>query len=59
MLLGEMGGLGDALFLIGALLTNLVASQLFSMSVAHGMYRYNIARVADDNPNPKYKRSHS
>ena len=29
------------------------------MSVANGMYRYNIARVADDNPNPKYKRSHS
>ena len=28
-LIGEMGGLGDGLFLIGILLTNVFASQLF------------------------------
>ena len=58
-MIGEMGGLGDGLFLIGILLTNVFASQLFSMSVASSIYRYNTASGIDEIDLQQNQKSHA
>ena len=58
-MIGEMGGLGDGLFLIGILLTNVFASQLFSMSVASSIYRYNTISGQDEIDLQQNQKSHA